>query len=682
MDGSANLRVDAKPTEQDMSSSNQVQEPVEKTRFIERFDLLRLMYTSRYGDHREGVLLRQSKGWFQVAGMGHEALAAISMLMQPTDYLFPYYRDRAMVLGRGVSNFEMALAYFAKQASSSAGRQMPGHYSSRDKCVWSVPTPTGANLLPACGVAWTQQLQGKAGVVVATTGDAASRQGEFYEAITLAVARQLPIIFVVEDNRYGISTCTDDFNPFKLGIFADAIGIHHVDGREPAQVAAAGRQAITKARSGDGPSILVFELDRLCSHTSSDDHRTYRSPKEISEMLDRDPIQVLADELIDEGKISLDQWETMKSDIEGIVDEDYVRAEQAEDPQAATVCDQLLGEIPAATPPPIKGGRKMRMVDAFNETLHIALEQDSSRIMFGEDIEDPKGGVFRLTSGLSTRFPDRVFNAPLAEATIAGVACGMASVGMRPVFEMQFVDFVSPAWNQISQNLATLRWRSNGDWTCPVIIYAPYGAYLPGGSLWHSQANEAWFVHTPGLRVVIPSTSEDAAGLLWTALAAEDPTIFLLPKHLIRQPVVVDDDLPAVPFGKARIRRAGTDVTLVTWANCVELSLEVASQLAEQVSVEVIDLRSIQPWDRDAISESLAKTGRLVVVQEDARSCSAGQMIISEMTADDNSFFSLVNAPRLVSRPDVHIGYNPIYEYAALPSIDDITDAVRGVIKD
>lgn len=663
-----------------MSTSQKQAIKEQPVNLIERIDLLKLMYQSRHGDHREGVLLRQSKGWFQVAGMGHEALAAIAVLMKETDYLFPYYRDRAMVLARGVTNYDLALAYFAKQGSSSAGRQMPGHHSSKERKIWSVPTPTGSNLLPACGVAWSQQLRGESGVVVATTGDAACRQGEFYEAIAFAVERQLPIVFVVEDNRYGISTCTDKFNPFKLGVFSECSSIQHIDGRSPADVAAAGRKAIADTRAGNGPTVLVCDLDRLCSHTSSDDQRTYRSHEEISEMMERDPIHVLADELIDEGKISRDEWEIIQKEIEAAVDEDYVRAEKEDDPQGIFVCSQLFGDEPVASPPPIKGGKKMRMVDAFNETLHIALKDDSSRIMFGEDIEDPKGGVFRLTSGLSDKFPNRVFNAPLAEATIAGVACGLASVGMRPVFEMQFVDFVGPAWNQITQNLATLRWRTNGDWTCPSVIYAPYGAYLPGGSLWHSQANEAWFVHTPGLRVVIPSTPEDAAGLLWTALAANDPTIFLLPKHLIRKPVEVDEDLPAIPFGKARIRKKGTDVTLVTWANCVELSLEVAEQLRDEVSVEVIDLRSIQPWDRETITQSLKKTGRLVVVQEDARSCSAGQMLISELTATDETFYSLLNAPKLVSRPDVHIGYNPVYEYAALPSIDDITDAVRTVM--
>ncbi|MCR9197362.1 MAG: thiamine pyrophosphate-dependent enzyme [Planctomycetaceae bacterium] len=663
-----------------MSSTHHELPVAEGTELIDRLEFLKLMYASRHGDRREGMLLRQSKGWFQVSGMGHEALGVLGVLLRDNDYLFPYYRDRAMVLARGLTSYDLALAYFAKAGSSSGGRQMPGHYSSYEKNIWSVPTPTGANLLPACGVAWSQQLQNESSVVIATIGDAASRQGEFYEAIAFAVERQLPVIFVVEDNRYGISTCTDAFNPFKLGVFADAIGIQHVNGRRVADVEAAGRAAIARARSGGGPSVLVCEIDRLCSHTSSDDHRSYRSTEEISEMQDRDPITLLAAELISEGQLTNEQWEAAKVEIAASVDWDYEQAESAADPHATQLRHELLGEEPRTTAPPLIGGQTMRMVDAVNRTLKAGLAEDSFRVMFGEDIEDPKGGVFKLTEGLSTQFPNRVFNSPLAEATIAGVACGMASVGMRPVFELQFVDFVGPAWNQISQNLATLRWRSNGDWTCPVVFYAPYGAYLPGGSLWHSQSNEAWFMHTPGLRVVIPSTPEDAAGLMWTAMAADDPTIVLLPKHLIRQQVHVDRNIPPVPFGKARIRQSGSDVTLVTWANCVELSMQVAADLSGEVSVEVIDLRSLQPWDRDTVTASLAKTGRLVVVQEDAESCSAGQMFISELTSRDDSFYSLLSAPRLVSRPDVHIGYNPVYEYAALPSVDDVTAAIRSVM--
>ena len=650
-------------------------------RTMTKLDLLKLMYLSREGDRREGVLLRQSKGWFQVAGMGHETLATIALLLDDDDYLFPYYRDRAMVLARGVSNYELALAYFAKRESSSGGRQMPSHYSSRRHNIWSVPTPTGANLLPACGVAWGMQLDGSSQVVVATTGDAATRQGEFYEAVCFAVERSLPIVFVVEDNRYGISTNTDDINPFKLGIFSEQMSLIHVDARHPDTVQRAAEPAIQRARAGQGPTLLICEVDRLCSHTSSDDHRVYRPPQEISEMMDRDPIATVADELMADGELTTDDWETIRSEIDQQVDRDYLDAEQAQDPKASEVTDRLFGPLPAATSPPLKGHRRMRIIDALNEVFKLALTRNPDHIFFGEDIEDPKGGVFGLTSGLSRIKPQRVFNSPLAEATIAGVACGLAGYGKRPVFELQFIDFVGPAWNQVSQNLATIRWRSFGEWPCPAVIYAPCGAYLPGGSIWHSQANESSFAHIPGLRIVVPSTPEDAAGLMWTSLSADDPTIFLVPKHLLRQQMDVGE-FTAVPYGKARIRRDGDDVTLVTWGNCVELSLLAAARLESSVAIEVIDLRSIQPWDKATVSESLAKTGRLVVVQEDSQSCSVGQMIISELTGGVESWYSFASPPKLVSKPDVHIGYNPIYEFAAIPSVEDIMAGINDVMEE
>ena len=647
-----------------------------------KLELLKLMYLSREGDRREGVLHRQSKGWFQVAGMGHEPLGVIAQLLEEDDYLFPYYRDRAMILAKGVTNRELANAYFAKRNSSSGGRQMPGHYSGRARNVWSVPTPTASNALPGCGAAWGMQLQGKSNVVVATVGDAATRQGEFYEAIAFAVERNLPIVLVVEDNLYGISTNTEKFNPFKLGIFNDDLGIVHVDARHPDRVYAAAAPAIEKARNGGGPTVMVCTVDRLCSHTSSDDHRVYRDADEIAEMTDRDPILVVAKELINAGEMTEQEWEATKEEINQRVDQEYIEAESEEDPKAEELMDHMYGDLPSATAPPLEGGKKWRMVDAVNQVFKTGLSQDKDYVFFGEDIEDPKGGVFRLTADLSDTFPDRVFNAPLAEATIAGVACGMASYGMKPIFELQFIDFVGPAWNQISQNIATLRWRTFGDWTCPMVIYAPYGAYLPGGSLWHSQANEALFAHSPGLRVVVPSTPEDAAGLMWTAMHADDPIVFLIPKHLFRQQMEVSNDVPAIPIGSARIRNEGDDVTLVTWGNCIEQSLAAANKLAGEVSVEVIDLRSLVPWDREMVMESIEKTGRFVVVQEDSETASVGQAIISDIMSDEDGFSNFMSAPQLVSKPDVHIGYNPIYEYAALPSTDDVIAAVRSTMEE
>ena len=646
-----------------------------------RLELLKLMYLSREGDRREGVLHRQSKGWFQVAGMGHETFAAIGLLLEPDDYVFPYYRDRALVLSRGVKNSELAKAYFAKRDTGSGGRQMPGHYSSRKHNIWSVPTPTGANALPGCGVAWSMQLQGKKNVVVATVGDAASRQGEFYEAVSFAYERKLPILIIVEDNQYGISTNTEKFNPFKLEIFNEDLVVR-VDARHPDRVHEAASKAIARARAGEGPTLMVCEVDRLCSHTSSDDHRVYRPQHEIDEMMTRDPINVLSAELIDAGQLTATEWEAIKEAINKQVDQEYIAAENEPDPREEELLDHMFGPMPKPEPPPIEGGRKWRMVDAINTVFKAGLKKDERYVFFGEDIEDPKGGVFRLTADLSTEHPDRVFNSPLAEATICGVATGMSSFGMRPVFELQFVDFMGPAWNQLTQNLATLRWRTFGEWKCPAVIYSPYGAYLPGGSLWHSQANEALFAHTPGFRVVVPSTPEDAAALMWTSMHADDPTIFLIPKHLFRQQMDCPKDVPAVGFGEARIRRAGDDVTVVTWGNCIEQALAAAAELSDECSVEVIDLRSIVPWDRATVVKSLEKTGRLVIVQEDGRTCSVGQMLISELMSDEESFSHFVSAPQLVSKPDVHIGYNPIYEYAALPDTRGVVEAIRKTLED
>lgn len=639
-----------------------------------KLDFLRLMFLSREGDRREGILLRQSKGWFQVSGMGHEALAAMAIHMTPEDYIFPYYRDRALMLAKGLSNYELALAYFAKRESSSGGRQMPGHYSSREHNVFSVCTPTGGSLLPACGTAWGIKMSGGKGVCVASIGDAASRQGEFFEAVAFALQEKLPVIFMVEDNKYGISTPTGKFLPFHLEMLSEA-HVVKVDGRLPDEVSNATKAAFDKARNGEGPTILWFDLDRLSSHTSSDDHRVYRDLKDIEEMADRDPIRLLSQELIASGELTQEIWTQMQEEITKLVDEDYIRAEKADDPIAEEVELHNWGKDVPATAPPIQPGR-MTMVQSINNVFRKALENDPKVIFFGEDIEDPKGGVFGLTKGLSEDFPKQVFNSPLAEATILGSAVGLASTGFKPIFEVQFIDFISPAWNQLVTNISSLRWRTFGKWSCPMVLYAPYGAYLPGGSLWHSMSNEGMLAHVTGIRIAIPSTPEDAAGLFWSATHGDDPSLILIPKHIFRKNVEVGSVEP-VPFGKAKVQREGSDVTLVSWGNCLELAHEAADQLAGEASVEVIDLRSIVPCDYETITDSVAKTGRLVVVHEDTRTTGFGQAILAEMTSNPDRWNLFLSPPQLVARPDVHIGYNPIYEYAALPDLSQVVDAIR-----
>lgn len=641
-----------------------------------RLDYLRLMLLSREGDRREGILLRQSKGWFQVSGMGHEALAAIESSLRPDDWIFPYYRSRALMLARGLSNYDLALAYFAKRESSSGGRQMPGHYSSREHNVFSVCTPTGGSLLPACGTAWAMKLSQKDSVCVASVGDAASRQGEFYEAIAFAVQEKLPVIFMIEDNKYGISTPTEHFMPYNIGGILGTEHMVKVDGRRIESVKAAMEAATKKARAGEGPTILWCDIDRLSSHTSSDDHRVYRAADDIAAMADRDPIKLLADELIAAGELTQAQLEAMQEEIVKQVDADYLKAEKAADPRADEVMLHGWGALRPAEKPPIEAGPQT-MVESINKTMMAALESDPAYVFFGEDIEDPKGGVFGLTKGLSATFPKNVFNAPLAEATILGVSVGMAAYGLKPVFEIQFIDFISPGWNQLVSNISTLRWRTFGEWKCPMVVYAPYGAYLPGGSLWHSMSNEASLAHVPGIHVGIPSTPEDAAGMFWTGMHSEDPTFILIPKHIFRKRVDVKT-VEALPMGKARVVREGSDVTIVTWGNTLEIAEEVANTNA--ASIEIIDLRSIVPCDYETIAASVEKTGRLIVLQEDTRTCGMAANIVGEFVNRPECFNLLLAPPQVVSREDVHIGYNPIYEYAALPDVDRLRKAVSVVM--
>src|SRR5438105_3015925 len=645
---------------------------------LSKKDKLRLLKTileSRHADLREQNLNRQGKGHFHVSGMGHEALAAISILLGPDDYVVPYYRDRGLVLGRGMTTRELALEYFAKRNTGSGGRQMPSHYSDAAHHIWSVPTPTGSQLLPACGIAWGIQLDGKKNLVITTVGDAATRQGDFFEAICFAKEKKLPVLFVVEDNAYGISSYTRDTNPLAL----DALQPNdwrQIEGRDVQKIYDSAEEAIDKIRAGNGPVFFWIKMERLSSHTSSDDQKLYRSAEELRELEKCDPLKCWKDQLVAEGVLSAEEFAKIDNEIKERIRQEYRDAEEAEDPSPNELQVNVTASPPKLDDEILPPG-KYRIGDTVNKTLRAGLEEDPRRIIFGEDVEDPKGGVFRLTQKLSTDFPKQVFNSPLAESTILGVACGLASYGKRPVFELQFIDFIGPAWNQLVTNLSTLRWRSFGTWKCPVVIYAPYGAYLPGGSLWHSQANEAVLAHYPGLSIVIPSTPEDAAGLLWTAMHCEDPVLFLIPKHMFWAERESAEPIRAIPFGKARKRRGGSDVTLIAWGNTVEKSLEAIQQIKNEASIELIDLRSISPWDRETVEGSVRKTGRVIIVQEDTENCSVGQMVITHLTSQSELWNGMLSPPILVSKGNVMIGYNPIYEYAALPDLQRIVAAIR-----
>jgi 2-oxoisovalerate dehydrogenase E1 component len=641
----------------------------------DKLRLLTMMLESRHADLREQNLIRQGKGHFHVSGMGHEALAAVSIQMEQGDYIVSYYRDRGLVLGRGMTTRQLGLEYFAKRNTGSGGRQMPSHYSNAELHIWSVPTPTGSQLLPACGIAWGIQLDGKKNLVVTTVGDAATRQGDFFEAICFAKEKKLPLLFLVEDNAYGISMPTRKTNPLALSVL-EPDNWRRIDGQNVQQIHDATAEAFDKIRDGVGPFFFWIKMERLSSHTSSDDQKLYRSEEELHGLEKFDPLKCWKDQLIKEVIITAEEFGKLDNEIKERIRREYAEAEKAEDPSP----NELLANV--TKPPPkidkeILPPGKYRIGDTVNKTLRAGLEDDSRRILFGEDIEDPKGGVFRLTQKLSTEFPHQVFNSPLAESTILGVACGLAAYGRRPVFEVQFIDFIYPGFNQLVTNISNLRWRSFGNWKCPTVIYAPYGAYLPGGSLWHSQANESALAHYPGLNVVIPSTPADAAGLLWTAMQGEDPVIFLIPKHLLWAEHEYAEPIQAVPLGCARQCSIGSDVTLIAWGNAIEKSLEAIAKIDNEISIELIDLRSVVPWDKAAIEDSVRKTRRLVVVQEDTENCSVGQMIISHVTSTPDLWNEMISPPILVSKANVMIGYNPIYEYAALPDVKRIIAAVR-----
>ncbi len=642
--------------------------------------LLRLMLESRAGDLREQSLLRQGHGWFHVGGIGHEAVAALASHLNEDDFLAPYYRDRALVLARGLTNHDVALTFFGKRGSSSGGRQLPGHFSSRKHNIWSHPSPVGAHLLPACGIAWGLKLDGKPNVVLASTGEAASRQGDFFEAACVAVEKKLPVVFVVEDNGIAISTPNRDSNPLVLGVLDEKRWVR-ADGASVEEVYASGAAAIEKARSGEGPAFLWLNVERGTSHSSADDHRLYRCAKEIAYTEERDPLLLFKKTLVEEGLLSEEDYASMEKECREEARKVYLKARQADDPEVSEVTLHLTDPAPpVAERPKVSLGERARLLDAVNTTFKEILSNNPDSIFYGQDIADPKGGVFRLTAGLSTADPERASNAPVAESTILGLACGLACYGKKPFFEIQFIDFIGPGWNQLANNLSNLRWRSFGEWPCPAVIYAPYGAYLPGGAIWHSSSSEGLFANLPGLTIVVPGTPEDAAGLIWSAQQATDPVLLLLPKHLLWEERKLPEKVRSAPIGKARVRTSGHMVTVVTWGNCVELVEEATERLGEMDQVELIDLRTIVPWDRETVLNSVRKTGRLLIVQEDAEPCSVGQAIVSEAVDTPDIWTRLQAAPRIISRQNAPIGFHPTYEYSALPDVETILEGLRGLI--
>jgi len=677
-------------------------EPHLQTALLSQSELLlkafRLMYTSRRVDDREILLKRQSRIFFQISGAGHEALqVAAGLALRPGyDWTFPYYRDRGLALALGVTPLEMLLqAVGAAADPASGGRQMPSHWSDPKRNIVSSSSPTGTQYLQAIGCAEAGlYLEPKSDrVTLVSSGEGATSEGEFWEAISAATLRKLPVIFLIQDNGYAISVPADQQTPG--GNISQVLsGVpnlwrREVDGTDfPASFAIL-NEAVEHCRSGLGPALVHAHLVRLYSHSLSDDEKFYKTAAEREREASLDPIITFPQRLLAEGILDRQALQRIAHEVDREIQEATEIALKAEPPAIESVLVNLYSpHQPNFESTARFAGEPKTMVDLINATLAEEMRRDPNIVVFGQDVADcsreenlgevkGKGGVFKVTAGLQTEFGSRrCFNAPIAEAAIVGRSIGMSMAGMKPVAEIQFFDYIWPAMMQIRDELANMRWRSNGGFSCPVVMRVPTGGYLNGGAIYHSQCGESTFTHIPGIRVVMPSNALDACGLLRTAIRSDDPVLFLEHKKLYREPYNRSPHPGpdyTIPFGKAKIVKPGSALTLITFGALVQKSLLAAIQLERknpEHSVEVIDLRSLSPYDWEAIRTSVEKTARVLVVHEDTLSWGYGSEIAARI-ADE--LFSFLDAPvRRVGALDTWVGYHPQLENAILPQVDDV----------
>ncbi len=677
----------------------------------------RTMLLSRRLDDKEIQLKRQNKIFFQISGAGHEAvLTAAGFVFRPTyDWFYLYYRDRALCLQLGMTGEEMLLsAVGAASDPNSGGRQMPSHWGHKKLNVVSTSSPTGTQFLQAVGSAEAtlraKQLGMSDGfekdeVVLCTTGDGTTSEGEFWESLNSACNLKLPVVYLVEDNGYAISVPvevnTAGGSISKLVASFPDLHIEEVDGCDLLASHAALQRAVDYARKRKGPALVHAHVIRPYSHSLSDDEVLYRPPEEREADAARDPITHFPKWLIAEGHATEAEIAKIQEEIEAEVNAATDAALAAEQPGPETVYNYVYSpDIDPASEQfdteddPQFSGNETTMVDLLNACMRDEMRRDQKILIFGEDVADAsretnlekvkgKGGVFKVTWGLQKEFgSSRVYNSPLAEATIAGRAIGLAIRGFKPVVEIQFFDYIWPAYMQLRDELATMRWRSNGDFASPVVVRVTYGGYIKG-AIYHSQTGASLFTHCPGLRVVCPATALDANGLLRTAIRCDDPVIFLEHKHLYRQTynkAAYPGPNFMIPFGKAKVVREGTDVTIVTYGATVQRAFAAANQLAESgLSAEVIDLRSLSPWDQDAVYESVKKTNRAIVLYEDSISWGYGAEIAARI-ADD--CFPWLDAPvKRVASADTFVGYAPRLEDAILPQVEDVKRACEEIVR-
>jgi len=686
---------------------------------LSRAELLaahRVMLLSRKLDDKEIQLKNQSQIFFQISGAGHEAVlaAAALTLRSGHDWFFPYYRDRALVLSLGVTPLEMLLAAVgSKDDPASGGRQMPSHWGHTKYNIVSGSSPTGTQVLQAVGAAEATFIYERVAqipdresrvhadeITYVSLGDGATSEGEFWEALSVACTKRLPILFLVEDNGYAISVPVEVQTPggdvSRLVRSFPGLLVDSVDGTDFFASLRAMREATGYVRARKGPAFVHARCIRPYSHSLSDDEKLYKPPAEREAEARRDPIARFKEFLRTNALATDEELKALEADVDREVNEAALKALAAPKPPKNTA--MLWVYSPDVDPtssafdtPARPEGKPDTMVEAINRTLKDEMARDPRIVVFGEDVADAskhdalpvvkgKGGVFKLTHGLQRLYgDDRVFNSPLAEASIVGRAIGMAARKLKPVVEIQFFDYIWPAMMQIRDELSMMRYRSGNTWTAPVVIRTPIGGYLRGGGPYHSQSGESIFAHCPGIRVVYPSNAVDAAGLLRTSIRCDDPVLFLEHKHLYRQTYNKGEYAGKdfmIPFGKASLRREGDHVVVVTWGALVQRSL-LAAQQAEKdhVSVAVLDLRTIVPYDWEAIAAHVKRTNRVVIAHEDQLMCGFGAELAARIAGD---LFEHLDAPvKRVGALNCPVAYSPELEEAILPQSHDILKAIR-----